>query len=544
MALHPEAVREIARELEATPRSMRAALMAERAGTLGVSVSTLYRQVRRVLGPRRKQRKDAGRPRAFTGEEARAVAAIRAEVTAKSREPFAYASALEAAREWGVVQGAGSVSAIRRAIREQRVDADRTPVRRWEAARPNEVHLFDVSGANYLKPEPGPDGRWRVRVVREGDQPYKNRRREVGHSLWFYSCVDAFSRYAYMRMVIAPGESAEHACAFLTGAWARKEGEVFGGVPGWVYTDRGPFLHSELGRAFCRTFEIQIQPHLPRAPRGKGKVERPFRTVQNQFEARYLLHEGALIPIGEVREAFARYLARLNAQAAHPRQKGETRLTSWRGIEGARVRWAPEDALRHVYRIERRKVSPQCIVRFGGSDYLVDGELKGSWVDVFYNLEGQVFAAGGEMGITCRAEPYRDSGWGDFEAQARKPESAYRLEQAAALLPQDRPLPRFEDAPLEAERPAARVATLPLRGEEAEPEVPFALGEAEGFATAEAALRYLNESLPVPAWRLMEKEALRARLAAGLERGAVDRLRDELIALHSQPQAAGGPGAP
>lgn len=536
MALHPQVVQDIARELEAAPRKMRAALMAWRAGLLGVSAGTLYRQVRRVLGPRRKERSDKGRPRAFTEEEAQAVAAIRAEVSGKSREPFAYASALEAAREWGVVQGAGSVSAIRRAIRAQRVDADRTPVRRWEAGRPNQVHLFDVSGANYLKPEPGPDGQWRVRVVREGDQPYKNRRREVGHSLWFYSCVDAFSRYTFMRMIIAPGESAEHACAFLTGAWARKEEEVFGGVPEWVYTDRGPFLHSDLGRAFCRTFEIRIGKHLPRAPRGKGKVERPFRTVQNQFEARYLLHEGRLIPIGEVRAAFARYLARLNAQAAHPRRKGETRLTSWRGIAGAQVRWAPADALRHVYRIERRKVSPQCIVRFGGSEYVVDGDLKGSWVDVFYNLEGQVFAASGEMGITCRAELYQDSAWGEFEAQARKPASAYLLEQSAALLPQDRPLPRFEDAPLEAERPAARVMTLPLRGAEAEPIVPFvgAHGDAPAvFVSPEAALRHLNESLPVPAWRLAPREEMIARLAADLSRGAVDRLRDEMIALYS-----------
>src|SRR6476659_307954 len=76
------------------------------------------------------------------------------------------------------------------------------------------------------------------------------------------------------------------------------------GVPGSIYVDNGSaFVDSWLLRA-CASLGVKLVHSTPGRPQGRGKIERFFRTVREQFLVE--------LPAGEGEEAQVADLATLN----------------------------------------------------------------------------------------------------------------------------------------------------------------------------------------------------------------------------------------
>ncbi len=533
MGIHPEAIHDIRRGLDVLPRGEMRAYMEAHAASLGVSVPTLYREIRKApSAAQKKKRADAGTSRTFTPKELEAVSAIRRKVGGIAAEGYSFENALRDAVEDGLVETKASVVTLRRQARSAGVENDRRPVRRLRADRPNHVHQFDVTGADYFAVERCPKtGEPLLRVRAKQEVPYKNREGDLRESLWLYALIDMHSRYFFGDLFIAPGEDGRTGCAFLAGAWGKKEGEEFGGIPEIVYTDNGPFGGSELGAVFCRAFSVRLIAHAPYNPRAKGMVERAFKTVRGGFQARYLRHRGALIPLDEVRAAFHAYRSEYNGKRV-PSLKASRGNAWFDGADRNRLRWAPENALEFAFRQESRTVRRDSTISFEGQTFLVpDADLIGERVSVFYNVDGVVMVQHGEA--THRAEPFEETPFEEFHTQARIPASVRRLDAAENALPAPASLPSFGGRAAEAA--PQNVRRFPINAPEAEPEIPFAAPS--GHASTDAALEYLNNSLTVPVWKIAAVDALRVRLAADLSRAAVDHIRDELIDTQNAKEA-------
>src|SRR5439155_20484261 len=86
----------------------------------------------------------------------------------------------------------------------------------------------------------------------------------------------------------------DHSRMFTGYRWARREdtvrleaalrgGMAARGIPASIYVDNGsPFVDKQLLRA-CASLGIRLVHSRPGEPAGRGKIERVFRTVREQF---------------------------------------------------------------------------------------------------------------------------------------------------------------------------------------------------------------------------------------------------------------------
>ena len=153
------------------------------------------------------------------------------------------------------------------------------------------------------------------------------------------------------------------------------------GVPSALYVDNGsPFISSQLLRA-CATLGIRLIHSRPGRPQGRGKIERAFRTVREQF----------LVELagGEVDD-----LSRLNAlfqawveSVYHRRVHSQTGQAPLERFLAAGVPALPTEAELHDAFLwsEARTVSKVATVSLHGNEYEVEAELAGSCVELIFD---------------------------------------------------------------------------------------------------------------------------------------------------------------
>lgn len=182
---------------------------------------------------------------------------------------------------------------------------------------------------------------------------------------------------------------------FLTGyRWARREdtvrleaalrtGIAARGIPASIYVDNGSaFVDKQLLRA-CASLGIRLVHSKPGQPEGRGKIERFFRTVRDQF----------LVEIGSGRELDD--LAQLNTlftawveTVYHRREHTETAQAP---IERWSVRREPlalpsPAQLREAFLwSEWRTVTKTATVGLHGNSYEVDAALAGRKVELVFD---------------------------------------------------------------------------------------------------------------------------------------------------------------
>jgi len=215
----------------------------------------------------------------------------------------------------------------------------------------------------------------------EVDGPFDMWQGDASPGIWvgkihaqLYAWIDAFSRTA----VSAHYYQNQRLPAFddsLFRAIARF------GVPAMVHTDNGSAYVSNHFRRVCGDLGIKLVHSIPRAPTGKGRIERFLRTVQDQFEssARVLVEDGTIRTLDDLNDYLARWLEEYNARPHS--STGQAPFTLIGEVK-------PYGDLRRLTEIflwrEERHVGRRGEVSVGGNRYSVPDDMVGSVVTVAY----------------------------------------------------------------------------------------------------------------------------------------------------------------
>jgi putative transposase len=201
----------------------------------------------------------------------------------------------------------------------------------------------------------------------------------TGRKTYLFAFLDDHSR-AVMAARFGFSEDTVRLAAALRPALAAR------GVPGSVYVDNGSaFVDAWLLRA-CAVLGIKLVHSAPGRPQGRGKIERFFRTVREQF----------LVELDEQAAASITGLAELNRLLAawidteyHTRPHSETSkapLQRWRATLPAPLPLPSPAQLAEAFLwSERRKVTKTATVSLHGNAYLVDPVLAGRYVELVFD---------------------------------------------------------------------------------------------------------------------------------------------------------------
>ncbi|MCA1680708.1 MAG: DDE-type integrase/transposase/recombinase, partial [Actinobacteria bacterium] len=167
----------------------------------------------------------------------------------------------------------------------------------------------------------------------------------------------------------------------LNASRALRGGLAARGVPGALYVDNGsPFVSFQLLRA-CAVLGIRLIHSRPGRPEGRGKVERAFRTVREQFLVE--LEQRPPADLGELNRSFQAWVESVYHRRVHS-QTGQAPLERFL-VSGAPT-LPGEAVLREAFLwSERRTVSKTGTFGLHGNDYEVSSELAGLRVELVFD---------------------------------------------------------------------------------------------------------------------------------------------------------------
>jgi len=160
---------------------------------------------------------------------------------------------------------------------------------------------------------------------------------------------------------------------------ALRSGLMARGVPEAILVDRGSaFVSSQLLRA-CAVLGVKLIHASPRAATTKGKIERFFRTVRDQF----LVEIDDGVDLTELNRLFSAWLEVVYHRRAH----SETEQTPLERFEQAGVPVLPTPALLREAFLwsQERTVTKTATVSLHGNSYEVDAALVGRRVELVFD---------------------------------------------------------------------------------------------------------------------------------------------------------------
>jgi putative transposase len=234
------------------------------------------------------------------------------------------------------------------------VDAPATPAvfGRFEASRPNEIWTGDA----YHGP------------------------RVAGRKTYLFAFVDDHSR-AVVGHRWGFAEDTVRLAAALRPALACR------GIPEHAYVDNGSaFVDAWLLRA-CAKLGISLVHSTPGRPQGRGKVERFFRTVGDEFCVEIAATDGApgrvITDLAELNRLFTAWVETVYHRRVHS-ETGQAPLARWEA--GGPVTVASPAALAEAFLwSQHRNVSKTALVSFQGNRYQVDPMLVGRRVELVFD---------------------------------------------------------------------------------------------------------------------------------------------------------------
>jgi putative transposase len=160
---------------------------------------------------------------------------------------------------------------------------------------------------------------------------------------------------------------------------ALRSGLMARGVPEAILVDRGSaFVSSQLLRA-CAVLGVKLIHASPRAAATKGKIERFFRTVRDQF----LVEIDDGVDLAELNRLFSAWLE----VVYHRRVRSETGQTPLERFDAAGAPVLPTPALLReafLWSVERT-VTKTATVSLHGNQYEVDAALVGRRVELVFD---------------------------------------------------------------------------------------------------------------------------------------------------------------
>jgi putative transposase len=156
------------------------------------------------------------------------------------------------------------------------------------------------------------------------------------------------------------------------------------GVPRAAYLDNGSaFVDAWLLRG-CAVLGIKLIHSRPGKPEGRGKIERFFRTVRDQFLVE--VGDGAQVgDLAEMNRLFQAWLETVYHQAVHS-ETGEPPIARWARATSQERAVPDPAALREAFLwSERRRADRTAIVSLHGNTYQVDAHLAGRYVELAFD---------------------------------------------------------------------------------------------------------------------------------------------------------------
>jgi putative transposase len=152
------------------------------------------------------------------------------------------------------------------------------------------------------------------------------------------------------------------------------------GVPEALYVDNGsPFASAQLQRA-CAVLGIRLIHSRPGRPQGRGKIERFFRTLREQFLAEAQRKEDLSLP--ELNRLLRAWLERSYHRRAHT----ETEEAPAVRFASVRPRYVGDEELREAFLWSvKRVVTKTATVSLHGNRYEVDAALVGRSVELIFD---------------------------------------------------------------------------------------------------------------------------------------------------------------
>lgn len=152
------------------------------------------------------------------------------------------------------------------------------------------------------------------------------------------------------------------------------------GVPGAIYLDNGsPFVSSQLLRA-CASLGARLVHSRPGRPQGRGKIERVFRTVRDQFLVE--VASSGIDDITQLNQAFAAWAETVYHRATH----SETGVTPLERFSTVKPRYASPEQLHEAFLwSEHRTVTKTATVSLFSNSYEVDAALVGRKVELVFD---------------------------------------------------------------------------------------------------------------------------------------------------------------
>lgn len=362
----------------------------------GLSVSSVYRQLRELRRPKGLRRSDRGRPRSLPQAEmeryCEIVAALKIRTENGKGHKLSTPEALKLLEDYGVetpdglvqaAKGLLSVPTVNRWLRIWGYDharMTRGPAAvRFEARHANELWHFDMSPSD----------------LKEVDRPIWVDP-ERGHpTLMLYSVIDDRSGVAYQEYRCVYGEDAESALRFLFNAMSVKEDTLLQGIPVGLYMDNGPVAKSIVFQTVMEQLGIDWRTHMPKdsdgrrvTARSKGKVERPFRTVKEAHETLYHFHKPETET--EANSWLLNYINKYNDK--DHRREPHSRSEDWLANlpeQGIRQMCSWERFCAFAREPERRTVGADARIGVKGAYYDVDPDLAGEEVVLWWGLFDQ-----------------------------------------------------------------------------------------------------------------------------------------------------------
>jgi putative transposase len=206
----------------------------------------------------------------------------------------------------------------------------------------------------------------------------------AGRKTYLFAFIDDHSR-------LITGHRFGHAEDTVRLAAALRPALASRGVPERIYVDNGSaFVDAWLLRA-CAVLGIRLTHSTPGRPQGRGKIERFFRTVREQFLVEITGDEAQagrrhVTGIAELNRLFTAWAEAVYHRRVHS-ETGQAPLQRWAQGWGAAAPPLPEPGQLHEAFLwsERRTVRKTATVSLHGSTYQVDPSLAGRKVELVFD---------------------------------------------------------------------------------------------------------------------------------------------------------------
>ena len=389
-ALASAARQEIQLAFEAAAPGGKAALVNKLAAAFGVSASTIYRAAQRG------GKKRARAPRRPEYREWARTAALMAR--ASPERPMPLDLALDAAVQSGALPpeaAAMPVGTAYRIIRELGFTPRARRARRLFADYPMQAVQVDGSGSECLMVERAlPDGDFllKLNTTPLPSGGYKNK--PLGPErlrVWCYGLWDMATGYTLSRYAVASGESSLDAMAFLCWALGAEHGDPrvpFHGVPDNLWTDQGPLFKSAASRELLERLGINLEAGAPYNKNRMGGVERSHRARWSRFESSLFAAGRETWTLAALNARLLEYHIKENDLRFSRSRVGDrnaSRAAAWVALTNARpadnrLRKLPADPIATMAREARRWADGNGVIRWGGVEYELPGDLCNQWV--------------------------------------------------------------------------------------------------------------------------------------------------------------------